>query len=439
MKKLIAVAVLLAVIMATITFTGCLGGGSNSGTPATNAPGSATEGIDTNAAFELRIIGSLDGEERTELLKEAERRLQKKWPNVTIANENSGDYQRNLKLDFSSGQGQELAYLDDLNQQMLESGNYLMDITSDIIERGWIDKSVEGAVEFNNLRHPDINYSVPFLMSPVLTYYNKDIFEELNLSLPKTVDEFTAVLDAANRKGYVGVEVAGTDEAYQIPWMIYHMVQNSASKSDVDDWYYMRNSSDSMKRAFIQAYTTANDWYKAGYFREGFEGVGFDDVNTLFSQGKTALVVGGDWDIPELEMSGLNVGVFIFPPINANPHPYIVNAVDGAWALNANLNATQKAAALDWIDIFFEPDFVAQWYDIGFTPTVKGEFSSDSTSNLKKEATAVIEGTQMGYFLDNVKDGFLDHVITTTQRMYQGELTPEGVWDALDAEWQRED
>jgi hypothetical protein len=45
----------------------------------------------------------------------------------------------------------------------------------------------------------------------------------------------------------------------------------------------------------------------------------------------------------------------------------------------------------------------------------------------------------MGFYLDNVKPGYLDYFNKQTQLMILGDLNPEGVWTALDAEWNRRD
>ena len=131
----------------------------------------------------------------------------------------------------------------------------------------------------------------------------------------------------------------------------------------MDDWYYGRACSDNVKNAFINAYTRVKKWYDQGFFRENFEGTKMDDTPILFGQGQTAFVVDGDWSISLYEASGLNIGAFVFPGFSADEAPYIVNATDGAWALNANLDATQKEAALDFIDIFYQDDYVKRWYE----------------------------------------------------------------------------
>lgn len=151
-------------------------------------------------------------------------------------------------------------------------------------------------------------------------------------------------------------------------WIVCSMVLNSAPKEEIDDWYYGRECTDNVKNAFIDAYTRVLDWYNKGYFRENFEGTKIDDIPTLFSQGETAFVVGGDWDIANYEASGLNVGAFVFPGFSADEDPYIVNATDGAWALNADLTPTEKEAAglcvrtaypglvWDFCSMAFDPD-----------------------------------------------------------------------------------
>lgn len=455
MKK--AISILLILCMAVGTLTGCLGGSTgetkapqtksnettakSDETPAagdeTAAPGTAAadqEAIDYNAEFELRFTGPLTGEDRTALLDEAIAILNEKWPNVTVVNECTSDYAQKLKLEFGSGAGYDMAYLDDLNQQTLQKNNYLMDITDDVIARGWLDQAIEGAVEFNNLRTPGQYYSVPFLMAPIMIYYNKDIFAELGVEVPKTVDELEAIMQKAKDAGYIPTECGG-DNYYQMGWAAESMILNTAPKEDIDDWYYQINSSDAVKNAFIDTFTRLKKWYDNGWYRADFEGVKGDDVISLFSQGKTALTLDGDWSLSQFEMSGLNVGAFAFPGFEAGT-PYAVNAVDGAWALNINLDANKKACALDFIDVFYQPEYLAKWYEKGYTPAVKADMSSVEATELHKEVVAASADTKLGFYLDNVKPGFLDLLVKNMQLLTQGENTPETLWDALDAEWQ---
>lgn len=450
MKKVIGTLLCMSMIMGSLS--GCLGAQTPSETqaPAADSSGgsdttagdasgagdstAAEEEIDYNASFELRMMTSMNGDARTKLIDEAIAIFNEKWPNVTISNETTNDYAQKFQLSFSSGDGYDIVYVDDLNQQMLMEGNYLMDITEDVKERGWLDKTVPGAIEFNNLRTPGKYYSAAFLMAPIVVYYNKDIFNELGVKIPKTVEELENIMKTAKEAGYIPTECAG-DVYNQILWMVCSMVLNSAPKEEIDDWYYGRDCSDNVKNAFINAYAKVKEWYDNGYFRDNFEGTKMEDIATLFSQGKTAFVVGGDWDIALYEASGLNVGAFVFPGFSADEAPYIVNATDGAWALNAGLNATEKEAALDFIDVFFQDDYVKRWYEEGFTLATTTDVSNVETSELRKEIAESTKDTKIGFYLDNTKPGYLDYLVKETQLFFQGQYTPETLWDSLYTEW----
>lgn len=427
-------------LMASL-LTGCLGSSQNTDKkdtpPKTDEASNGGSGaIDYNASFELRLMTSLTGDTRIALVDEAVELFHEKWPNVKIVNETGSEFAQKMKMAFSSGDGYEIVYVDDLNQQVLMEGNYLMDITEDIKARGWLDKTVDGAIEFNNLRTPGKFYSAAFLMAPVVVYYNKDIFQKLNVEIPKTVEELEAIMAKAKEAGYIPTECGG-DVYHQILWAMESMVLNSAPKEEVDRWYYGEASTDNIKNAFIQAYEHIQKWYENGWFRENFEGTKIDDIPTLFSQGKTAFTINGDWDLPNFNMSGLNIGAFVFPGFDSSQQPYLVNATDGAWALSSDLTLEEKEAALDFIDIFFQDDYVKRWYESGFTLATKTDVSGIETTDLQKEIADATKDTRIGFYLDNVKSGYLDHLVKETQLLIQGQYTPETLWDSLDAEWNR--
>ena len=277
-----------------------------------------------------------------------------------------------------------------------------------------------------------LNFSNP--ESRIVIYYNKDIFNEIGADVPKTVDELEDIMAKAKDAGYIPTECAG-DVYHQMLWAVGSMVLNSAPKEEIDDWYYGKDCTDNVKQAFIDAYTRVLDWYNNGYFRDNFQGTKLDDIPTLFSQGQTAFVIGGDWDIANYEATGLNVGAFVFPGFNADEEPYIVNATDGAWALNADLTPTEKEAALDFIDIFYQDDYVKKWYENGFTLATLTDVSDVETTELHKEIASATQNTKIGFYLDNTKSGFLDYMVRETQLMIQGQYTPETLWDSLYKEW----
>lgn len=449
MKKVLCS--ILAMVMMLSLLAGC-GGSNNAGDAENKEPEKAQEqsqekqaeqpkeetkkqGVDTNASFELRFISSMTDENRTKLLEKTAEKFNEKWPNVTIVNDSSGEYGQKMKLSFSSGEGHEMVYVDDLNQQTLQRNNYLMDITQDVISRGWIEKQIKGAVEFNNLRTPGKYYSVPFLMAPVVMYYNEDIFKALNVQPPKNIDEFLGILEKAKQAGYVPFDNSG-DNNYPFLWLAYHIVFSKAPKADVDKWYYGKETPESIKQAFIEAFRIGQDMAKKGYFRKNFEGVQYESVPQLFGQAKTAMIMDGDWNLASYEQTGVPTGIFAFP--SNEQAPIIVNATDGAWALNAKLSPEKKAAALDYIDTFMDPGIIKMWYEGGLTPSVKFDASSAKATPLKAKLNAAAANTSMGFFMDNAVPGLLDVFTKNSQLLLLGKLTPEQCWDAINAEYEKQ-
>lgn len=447
MKKVLSL--LLAVFILAASFVGCGGAkGVEEGTVKESEntqeqsqekqQETSTEGaMDRNASFELRFISSMTDENRTKLLEETAKKFNEKWPNVTIVNDSSTEYGQKMKLSFSSGDGHEMVYVDDLNQQTLHRNNYLMDITEDVISRGWIEKQVKGAVEFNNLRTPGKYYSVPFLMAPVIMYYNKDIFEKLTVQPPKNTDEFLVVLEKAKQAGYVPFENSG-DNNYPLLWLMFNIILNKAPKEDIDKWYYNKETPETVKQAFIEAFRIGQNMAQKGYFRKNFEGVSYDSVPQLYGQGKTAMITDGDWNLAAYEGTQVPTGIFAFPGAESGKSPIIVNATDGAWALNAKLPADKKAAALDYIDAFMDPGIIKMWYEGGLTPSVKFDISSANATPLKAELNAAVAETRLGFFLDNAVPGFLDVITKQSQLLVLNKITPEQCWDAINAEYEKQ-
>ena len=363
-------------------------------------------------------------------------KFNQKWPNVKINYEAVADYSTNVKLAFSNGDGPDIVYVADIDQQMLQKNNLLMDITEDVIQRKWLNKQFPGSIEFNNLRTPRMFYSVPFIAAPVAVFYNKDIFAKLQLQPPQTLDQFNTICQKVKDAGYIPLE-NGRLSNFNLLWMIFHIVMSKAPLQDVQDWYYGHKTSDKVKEAFIYAFKQTDSWVKNDYFRKDFSSIDYGNTIILYGQGKTAMTVDGDWDLDDIVKTKVPTGVFLFPQAQPSKERYIVNATDGAWALNAKLNPEKKQAALNFIGIFMDTDVITRWYEIGLTPTVKFDNSKSKALPLKQEFNKAVAGSHMGFFLDNCFPGFTDVLTKKTQELTMGAVTPEQCWEELNKEYEK--
>lgn len=427
MKKILA-AFLITTLLATLLIA-CKGNDtSSSGNTATEG---SKEDI-TQVKTEFRFITAMSDAPRTGVLDTVIEKLKEKYPNVEFVNDSGEDYNSKAKLAFSSGEGYAMVLTDDLGLAALYQADYLMDITEEIKARGWEDAQLSGATNFYNQRSAAA-YTVGMNYAPVIVYYNKDIFDELNLDIPTTLDEYETVLKTATEQGYIGAENCKDNIN---GWYIQSIVQNKAPFDDILKWYYREESGDSMKDAFIQATEIVKKWSDAGYFRKDYIGIDYGDVPSLFAQGKTAMSLDGNWFLSEYESTGINVGIFAFPGVTSKgDENYIINPVDAAFAIGAHVNETQKAVALDFIDAMMQPETADQWLAVGSIPSLKYDYSNSDISDLTKELLAAISDTQSGFYLDNVKPGFLEGYIKEMQLALTGDQTMEQMWENIDKEW----
>lgn len=405
---------------------------------------STNNGDNTSASSDsdkitLRVTSSMTDEDRVNIMNETVKIFNQTHPNVTIEYGPNpwSEYAQNLKLSFNSGAGEDIVYLDDTMQQMLQKNGYLMDITDDVKSRGWIDKELEGAIDFQNARTPGKYYSVPFATAPVVVYYNKDIFSELNLTPPKTMDEFNAILAKVKEAGYVPMENGGMSNNAKM-WSVFHMLYNQVPMDDIKKFYFQEGITPEFEMAFIANLNQVNDWENSGYYRKEDASIDGTAVPTYYAKGQSAMVLGGNWDIPNYEGKNIPTGAFAFPKQDASSETHsIVNATDGGWALNANLSGEKKQAALDFIDTFMNPDVIKLWYEGGSTPTIKADMSTAQASSLKKEVDQAIQGTQMGFFLDNAVPGLFDIINKQLQMMSFKKSTPEQAWEDIKKEYEK--
>jgi raffinose/stachyose/melibiose transport system substrate-binding protein len=424
MSRIITSGIILAM---TASVVGCANNESNS------------EGNTTNKTITLKVSSHMSTEDRIKFMDETIKIFNKKHPDVKINYTPSAqDYGKNLKLSFSSGEGDDIVYVDDINQQMLQENNYLMDLTEAVTSNNWLEMQTPGSIEFNNIRTPGQYFSVPFLMAPVVIYYNKAIFNELDLSVPSNIEEFEHILEETKAAGYIPMENGGISN-YNLMWTVYSLLYGLTDMEDVNSFYYQKGPTPAFEEAMVASLKKVDEWVEKGYYRKEMASIDGDALMPLYSQGKSAMMLDGDWNLPSYTKMEFDVGVFPFPQMNPDLPHTIVNATDSAWALNAKLadQPEKKQAALDFIAIFMDPEVVKIWSEGGLTSSVLHDESSYNLHPIKKELNQVVKGTQIGFYLDNAVPGILDVISKETQRMMLNEITPEDTWNHIHKEYER--
>jgi multiple sugar transport system substrate-binding protein len=251
-------------------------------------------------------------------------------------------------------------------QQIAATGN-LTDLTSvwnADVKKGWLNNSLKPLYSYKGKV-----YALPLAASMWVVFYNKAVFKQYNLSVPKSYSDLTA--DAAILKSH-GVTPIWTGQADQ--WTSF--IPYQALVGSIDPAFYTKltnNQATFGDSTSVKALTDLQTWIKKGWTTPPDSK--FADAPALLASGKVAMFPIGSWDSGALSAAGLKpetgYGAFFFPPAKAGG-PQAVFTEDGAWAVPKN--APDHAAAMTEISHWLDPSVQKGWSafigDSSANPTV---------------------------------------------------------------------
>ncbi len=191
------------------------------------------------------------------------------------------------------------------------------------------------------------NYGIPVLFSGVSLWYNKQIFADNGLTPPATYQELLEVVDKLNDKNIVPITVAGKDR-----WPVLHWFSYLAQRIGGMEPFEKAKSgeTDFTEDTFVQAGTMLRELavdHKG--FVNGFLGLDYAAAESLFTNGKAAMYLQGEWAMNSFlgDDFAENVGFVPFPAVEGGKGG--LNIYQGGFgagmaiSANANQDAAYKA------------------------------------------------------------------------------------------------
>lgn len=306
MKKRI-VSMMLAVVMA-MSLMACGGGdsGSEAGKPEsqdTEADEPETEALDIYAPDVPEIKGSdveatLDvwtyyGGDGTAMAEFAAEQIKKKFPNVTLNFEAyPQDGGQTVKTRAAAGDLPDLLLVDSGTLMTLaKSGNIVP--LDDFIEKFNIGNYYTEAIMENCLESEDGHvYQFPMgSISPILWYYNRQLFEDNDIKVPENYDE---LLDAV--KKFRELDITPMSMFGKEPWPLGAFFDSFAMKKNESGLYALSTGdAKASDGSYSEAVGKIKELIDAGIFQEGSTNADFDTASALFKSGKAAMILDGSW------------------------------------------------------------------------------------------------------------------------------------------------
>jgi raffinose/stachyose/melibiose transport system substrate-binding protein len=179
--------------------------------------------------------------------------------------------------------------------------------------------------------------------------YNKDAFDKLGLKVPKTQDEFMALLEAIKKDGTYIPLAMGTSEQWEAATMGFQNIGPNYWHGEDGRLALIAGKQKFTDPAYVDTFKALAAWKP--YMPPGFEAQKYADSQSMFTLGRAAIYPAGSWEISLFnQQAKFKMGAFPPPVAKAGDTLYISDHTDIAMGLNPSSKHQAEARTfLEWV------------------------------------------------------------------------------------------
>ncbi len=410
------IALLLCLVMLTGLFAGCTG-------TDTKTQGSSDD-------ITIKFLHKWPNQKDNDYFVSAIAKFEEANPGVKVSMDSAGDEAMKDKIRVVMGTTEQpdvfFSWSGEFAKNFIREGNVL-DLTPYLeADPEWRDSIMMAGLE--PFMEGGKYYGIPYRINGKFFVYNKRIFEENNLSEPKTWSEFLSVLETI--KG-TGVAPIGLGNIY--PWAACHYITGLNQKcvpEDVRHDDYIRETGEYTDPGYIKALEHFKELNDKGYFQEGVNSTEHNMALEMFYGEKVAMVYVeleefGDFD----EKFEGEWGFFPMPAIEdgAGNQNFLTGAPDGFMVSSRSANPDEAVAFLKFLTTLENSSEMVQ--TLGWPSLVEGAVNSEnSPASLVAGLEAVSKAEGMALWLDTDIDIRISDVyLPALQELLNNDKTPEQI------------
>ena len=223
-------------------------------------------------------------------------------PNIKVEHEAIGDeatYNNMFKTSIATGDAPDIFvnYGGTQFQDYVESGLFY-DLSKVAAEdKEWADKYIPTMLDAWKYEDIEGFYGVPVACFATGVYYNKDLFSQNGLEVPKTIEEFEKVCDAFMSKGITPFALGDKDN-----FRGAHLLANLLLKRENFD--YTKSVIDGETKwndtAMKEVFEVMSRWQKKGYLGDNITTLDATGEQALFLNGETPMHINGSWFMTQI-------------------------------------------------------------------------------------------------------------------------------------------
>ena len=356
------------------------------------------------------------------------------------------DLKITLPLALAQTDGPDVAQVNQGRNDMgaMVGGGLLLPLDKYLAKYKW-SEAISTSVASRNSFTPDgktFGQGSLFGVSPtaevVGVYYNKGIFKSHSWDVPTNFEDFELLLAEIKTAGITPISFGSLDG-----WPAIHeysALQHLLVGLDyINNFVYGVNNASFDTPENRQAAEILVEWSKAGYFTEGFAGIGYDDGNLLFKSGQGAMTITGSWLAGEL-LTGTDqeFGFFVLPPYSGKS-ALAIGGVGIPFSIRAT--TTKADLAAEYLNWMISPRAAELWAESGMVPAIAlpAETKIDKSGLFGDTLRAwnlINETNTVGHYIDWATPTFYDASVAELQKLLGGLSTPADFTAALDKVYQ---
>lgn len=333
---------LMVLAMVPALIAGCGSGSSGEGA---SEPAEPSKGSDK--PVEIRIMGYNAESSRATYLK----MLDEKLPNIKIVFEfvSLDNFNNVLNSQLQAGQGPDIIEVGG-ETRLLANAGFLMDLTNESFTSKYADAglapySVDGKV-----------YATPLQSWYEGIFYNKKIFSDNGIEVPKTFDQFIQIHKDLEAKG-IKPQTMGAQSWEPMMKQSIGLVNNDfysdPANKEFDEKF--NNGEAKLSEAWLPAVEKWSAMIKEGILKPEMLGLSYDQALDEFATGKAAMWESGPWAVGTImeKTPDFELGMFPIPGSEEGPG-WLIGGPGSAFAINAKTK--HKAEALQILELTATPE-----------------------------------------------------------------------------------
>lgn len=430
----VGILIILSLVLVISTFVGC--GDSANDQPATPGTSTSNEPVSSEKVT-LTIEASQAQKTNTPevLVQENIDAFEKKYPNIKVEVLLLPDGQATTTLQTKLAAGEPS---DILIYNKVAAENELSAMTNmvDLSGEPWVSRLSKQDI----YKSPDgkiYGFKQAVDISAQGMVYNKDIFDDLGLSIPNSYDELLEVCETIKAQGITPIYAPFKDVwTFQIwtagAWGTVAEKINTGLWEDINAGEKKWSDVPEFKEVLEKGL----DLYKKGYMQETLLSDDYNGAPMAFSNKEYAMMIMGDWFITDMQEkdSNLQLGFFPLPAFNGMDLNISQSQLGGMYFIpNKAKNINEAKLFIDFMSQKEQMDTAQKVKP--FIPTVTDASKSDLTDLQQEIVDNYINTDRTVTEMNAYMKVDLNDLWKYYQDMFAGTKTPEEVLNAWDVKF----